>query len=543
MSRPLPAVFSLTLAALCPALHASDPALEITVIARDGDVVPGVGTITGIQGLAVNDLGQTLVTVYTDHADTSADEVVLLDGVLHLREGEPLISPPGAAIGSFGSLHLDANGDTGWNLGLDGTAGTQDDAGVYWNTSLLVQEGDPVSAPGVTPGSVFTRFWGTAQSGAGPLLVSASIDDPLIAGTLNPLLLQLDPTTGVETAVAFGGMPAPGVPGTTILAIGDNQESYDRNDAGDVMFSALVDPTYEGVVYRNGAVWAMEGAPSPVDGRSWSQVMGSPVSLNNDGDAVLLGQLDGDYWTSYVITRNGEKLYQMGDTLPAFAPHALESLGAGAGAVVADRGEAADTDPDVLWYGDWNGDVSQDSGLFLNEKLLLQEGADSVDGLPVQFIYAVSSTHRMSEDGRYVVAYVRLEGNVDTAVKIDRGPWRSTGGSLAGAQGAPRLRGYGQNAVNAPFTLELDGALPNSTGVLVIGFSRVDQQLLGGTLVPSPDVLLFDMPTDADGGLRFTSTWPAGIPAGVQVYLQHWIADPAAPGGFSASNGVEATAQ
>ena len=172
MSRPLPAVFSLTLAALCPALHASDPALEITVIARDGDVVPGVGTITGIQGLAVNDLGQTLVTVYTDHADTSADEVVLLDGVLHLREGEPLISPPGAAIGSFGSLHLDANGDTGWNLGLDGTAGTQDDAGVYWNTSLLVQEGDPVSAPGVTPGSVFTRFWGTAQSGAVPQTVS-----------------------------------------------------------------------------------------------------------------------------------------------------------------------------------------------------------------------------------------------------------------------------------------------------------------------------------------------------------------------------------
>ena len=49
------------------------------------------------------------------------------------------------------------------------------------------------------------------------------------------------------------------------------------------------------------------------------------------------------------------------------------------------------------------------------------------------------------------------------------------------------------------------------------------------------------MITDPSGALSLGTTWPGGLGAGFQIVLQYWIEDPAAPFGYSASNGLKGT--
>jgi hypothetical protein len=35
--------------------------------------------------------------------------------------------------------------------------------------------------------------------------------------------------------------------------------------------------------------------------------------------------------------------------------------------------------------------------------------------------------------------------------------------------------------------------------------------------------------------------WPAGVPSGFSLWVQHWVADLASPTGLAASNGVRGT--
>ena len=61
-------------------------------------------------------------------------------------------------------------------------------------------------------------------------------------------------------------------------------------------------------------------------------------------------------------------------------------------------------------------------------------------------------------------------------------------------------------------------------------------------LVPTPDILLPNLPLDASGGLVIPFIWPVGLPSGAALYWQYWIQDPAGPVGWSASNGLASIA-
>ena len=52
----------------------------ITTLVLEGDQVSGVGLVTRIDTLAVNDLGDWLVEADTDFSDTDADTVLLRNG-------------------------------------------------------------------------------------------------------------------------------------------------------------------------------------------------------------------------------------------------------------------------------------------------------------------------------------------------------------------------------------------------------------------------------------------------------------------------------
>jgi hypothetical protein len=120
-------------------------------------------------------------------------------------------------------------------------------------------------------------------------------------------------------------------------------------------------------------------------------------------------------------------------------------------------------------------------------------------------------------------------------------PWNDVGLALAGSTGEPVLSADGSLCSGEPATLRLDNALPGGTTSLLAGFSLLNAAFKGGVLVPYPDVLIHGLPVDGLGVNELVLLWPTGVPSGFTFWLQHWIADPAGPAGFAASNGVSGT--
>jgi hypothetical protein len=122
---------------------------------------------------------------------------------------------------------------------------------------------------------------------------------------------------------------------------------------------------------------------------------------------------------------------------------------------------------------------------------------------------------------------------VDTGSAFDVIPWLDVGGGL----GPPQLRGWGPFVGGSLYGLELTEALPAAVATLVVGLSQLDAPFKGGTLVPDPD-LLISLPVSAQGGISLLEPVPGGLPSGQRLALQCWVADPAGPHGFHASNGL-----
>jgi len=120
-------------------------------------------------------------------------------------------------------------------------------------------------------------------------------------------------------------------------------------------------------------------------------------------------------------------------------------------------------------------------------------------------------------------------------------PWADLGQGLAGTNGMPALQATGDLTGGSLVTLTLSDALPLGSTALVLGFSQLDAPFRGGTLVPFPDIMVIGLPIDAAGTQVIADTWPAGVPSGAQMFLQHWFADPGAVHGFAASNGLSGT--
>jgi FG-GAP-like repeat len=130
---------------------------------------------------------------------------------------------------------------------------------------------------------------------------------------------------------------------------------------------------------------------------------------------------------------------------------------------------------------------------------------------------------------------------VSPAVNIGNlSPWRDLGSPLAGVSGNPVLTGVGNFAGGSNVSVNLTNGAPNAGGFLVIGGSVINIPLLGGTLVPAPDVLL-PFSTNGSGVGSFTTLYPAGKPDCVTFYFQVWLIDAAGPQGVSASNGLSGT--
>jgi hypothetical protein len=120
--------------------------------------------------------------------------------------------------------------------------------------------------------------------------------------------------------------------------------------------------------------------------------------------------------------------------------------------------------------------------------------------------------------------------------------WTELGLGKTGVAGVPVLTGAGGLFASSSNQLALTSAKASSTATLVFGLAQIDAPFKGGTLVPHP-LLLVPLPTSGAGTASLPFTFPAGVPAGVPLYFQFWIADPAGTQGFTASNGLRGVTQ
>ncbi|MBK6942060.1 MAG: hypothetical protein IPH13_17920 [Planctomycetes bacterium] len=534
-------------ASLCVALVlrsvavASDPAIVPVTVVIEGQSVNGVGLVTAVDNLAVNSLGQFLVEADTDNANTNADTVVVDASGLRFQEGQVLLLPAGATLDSFDALTLNDAGNAAWNLFIAGTT-TSTDSGIYFNDTLTLLESTISTATAFTAPTPYIGFFETKFNNNGQVLVVASVDDPAIASTVDRALVifDVDPVGTLlgESVVAkegdvLAGQTAP------VADFGTGPHNFAFSDGGDSMFFADTTDatTVDGNVYVNNTLLAREGSPSPIAARTWLSLSSSRMDLSPNGQHyVYTGQLSAPTTDDQLVVRDGVKFIQEGDSLPDIAPFLFTAFGTG-GIRITDSG-------DVVWIGDWDDpNTAQDVGLFYNHKLLVQEGVTQINGQAVESISTVQDDLSISSNGRYILFEATLVGGLNGAFLIDLGPWTDLGGSLAGTNGAPRLRGAGALVPSQFVSFTVSEAAPNAQFALVLGLTPAFiTPFYGGTLLPTPHLVISGFSTDANGNVLLPGVWPGGFPSGGAIFAQALVADAGAPFGVAISNAVVGSA-
>jgi len=146
---------SLCAAAVALAFTSLASAQVITPLVLEGDSIPGIGLVTGLESIAITDTGEWLVELDTDNIDTTIDGVMLKNGVLVQREGSAVPAPFGALHNEFTSRSMRNNGDAAhiWTL-TNTPGGTTDNSAVYVNSTLVFSKGSTPLAPGWGAGTV-----------------------------------------------------------------------------------------------------------------------------------------------------------------------------------------------------------------------------------------------------------------------------------------------------------------------------------------------------------------------------------------------------
>jgi len=118
--------------------------------------------------------------------------------------------------------------------------------------------------------------------------------------------------------------------------------------------------------------------------------------------------------------------------------------------------------------------------------------------------------------------------------------WTDLGQGLAGAFGVPQLSGQGDPEAGNLIVLAASGLTLFGTTNLVAGLAVANLPFKGGTLVPTPDILLAGLPISLTTA-AFQFTFPAGVPAGTIAVFQYWTPDPVGVAGWSATNAQQLT--
>jgi hypothetical protein len=335
----------------------------------------------------------------------------------------------------------------------------------------------------------------------------------------------------VHELVPAGPLPVLGFAQSVSLR-GERVVVGGRLDAGPTLSPGLA-CVYE----RQGGAFVPTVQLVPAEGQPGD---GAGVAVAQDGDTIVLGApghdlgfIDLNFGAAFVFERQSGAWTQ---TTFLKAP----------GFNVDDAfGSALALQGDTLVVGAARRDVGgvDQAGaafVFLRDGTAWEPIATLAADEPVQYARYGSSL-ALEGDTLLVGAPYASQGNQD-AVVVVRGVsglpfWSKVWGAVAGSAGTPCGSGLGAPAVGGEGGVVLAGTSPGSAGWLVLGLDRINAPFKGGVMVPAPELLL-PFVTDALGAHEISWTWPAGLPSGIKLWMQHWIADAGAPAGFAGGNGL-----
>jgi probable HAF family extracellular repeat protein len=346
---------------------------------------------------------------------------------------------------------------------------------------------------------------------------------------------------------------------TALPDLGQGQSfAHDVNDAG-VIAGHTQDPAFnrDRAVTWSGGVISNVGASEPHQSsraqgiNEAGEIVGFAWNLFSPNDAVLfdgswftIGGLDGPFQNAEARDLNdsglavGLQAFPQGDWHPAVwtsnPPGAID-LGVLPG---HELGELFDVNDGGLAVG-----RSYDGLDPFDSRAVFYDGSklrDLNDLLPAGVDGVLFEAREINEQGDIVGTAV-VDGEFRAFLMVRDDPWQDLGLGLAGVSGVPALEAVGSLCAGDPLDITLTDAVPSATAFLIVGVARIDAPFKGGVVVPAfeaPLGLFLTLPTDASGGFALAETWPGGLPAGTELFLQCWLPDAAAIKGFAASNAV-----
>jgi hypothetical protein len=352
---------------------------QTEILVATGDVIPGLGTVADVYEVVVNDAGQWAASVRAV-GDSHSQVALIRNGVLFLRPGDPL---PNSFTGTYQAargLILDAQGGLVWQDGAP-TAAAGPSFGVFRDLEPLTPRGQPANVPGAPAGATYHDSSAAAVVADGRVWVTCRLQTGPSFQDRDAALVRFDPQPGGGYAPSLELYEGAILPGTTLPLMGF--ESRDRslaaNSSGELLFAAgdtgFTQPDVDGIFSKTDAI-ALEDTQAPVFGAQWGSLNECALALNDAGDYAILATLDDN---RRLVTWNGLPVAIEGDSVPSIAPFAITELDPPSSRAPVLRLSAAGR---VLWYGEWSDpDGSRDSGLFLDQELILQEGVGGIGGV------------------------------------------------------------------------------------------------------------------------------------------------------------------
>ncbi len=464
--------------------------------------------------------------------------------------------------GIFGSpVTINASGSVATSVHLDGTSGgTADDEcivrfdGGGASPTVIVRRGDP--APGGLGGTLYGQIGGGFPDGtmnaSGRVAFSC-----LIAGIASGHEGVFVGDGGPITRIARVGDAAPVTGGAVFNGFGS---SALIDDAGLVVFTG----SYTGVPHDDEGVFAgsggavsalvLQGQPAPtasggVDGAF--AVFGS-LARNSLGQVAFTALATGgtsngglflwDGGTVTCIARSGQTLPgALGTFIDVLNPNFTDfALGASGDVIVRSRvSPASGTDYTVLLRrspaGAWTEIVREGgalegstvTGLKFGGVLASQSGAR--DRLGVNAAGDVAFWLQLADATRLIATTAPASAFVDV------------GGGSPGVNGVPTLTGSGSLQSGTTAGIDLVAGPPSAPALAWLSVASTPFAALGGTVHATPFVNQFLFPTDVAGAVSVSTTWPAGLPSGVDFWIQFICQDVTVPAGLTLSNAVRGT--
>jgi hypothetical protein len=423
--------FSL-LAVLVPVARAQ----TLHPLVSEGDIVAGVGAVTVFNPpfVEVNDAGTWAIAFDTNGADVTQDYVLLRNGVLDWREGMSLAQPPGSMLDKLSSFDLADDGSAAAILST--RAPTTD--GVYWNLAKIAGTFAPIPSPILGANSRWVEFDVIELNAGRQVLVLGDIDNTAMPAIREDALVRyvLDAqgevlqTTVLATEGQFNA--ALGAP-LTGLAGSPNDHVLALNERGD--FITLFQTAAGTAVLINAAtIVAQELTPSSVGGR-WRTLDLSKVAINDFGEHVLSGVLEGGGADFFLIEKDGQEFARSGDVLPALSVSPL-APGRATPILLANTGR-------VFWQAQT---LANDVAYMRDHEPIVKAGATLLDGNLVLELPSNENAFAISPDGRFFLGRIeelqtvgRSSVLVDFGLVVEVPGCVGNTGVLAHASGAARV--------------------------------------------------------------------------------------------------------